>query len=151
MTLHKKLKRGKISLDCRFLLKVFLSRGLCHSFSLLQNKITESVQCCYAAGMLVLTNQNNFSRYSIWEVLLFLATHIVPRAAVCTRLSSRFKFQVRHLNKFLKYPRKLSKDSKILIFHFHCWKSNDYLCRLCIDNFTWTKQRFFFSFFKVVL
>ena len=93
MTLHKKLKRGKISLG-RFLLKVFLSRGLCHSFLLLQNKITEADQFCYAAGMLALTNQNNFSRYSIWEVLLFLATHIVPRAAVETVQCLNFNLDI---------------------------------------------------------
>ena len=51
-----------------------------------------------------------------------------------TRLSSRFEFQVRHLHSFLKYPTKNSKDSKIPILHFHCWKSNNYLCK-CVFFF----------------
>ena len=60
--------------------------------------------------MLVLTNQNNFSRYSIWEVLLFLATHIVPRAAVETVQYLNFKLDI-HLKNIVEKIQEDRLDS----------------------------------------
>ena len=117
MTLHKKLKRGKISLG-RFLLKVFLSRGFCHSF-LLQHWTASVILFC-AAGMLDSSDKSEQFQplFDLGGSFISCNTHSAESCS--TRLSSRFEFQVRHLQNFLKSPTKDSKDSKIPIFHFHC-------------------------------
>ena len=129
-SLHKKLKRGKISLDCRFLLKVFVQRLL--SFILVvtkQDKRSSPVLLC--RWYVISDKSEQFQPlFDLGGSFISCNTH---SAESCSKFRSMFKFQVGHLHlkyaQLFKSPTKISKDWKILIFHFHCWKSNDSLLK----------------------
>ena len=89
-----KSSKGEKSLSADFYWKFFVQRLYVIHSCYYNTRLLCSVILFCAAGMLVLTNQNNFSRYSIWEVLLFLATHIVPRAAVETVQCLNFNLDI---------------------------------------------------------